>query len=325
MPLSEVDSQFGEVVNCAEWARLVDTAIQRCQRHGLTRDEAEDCVHDAVLAMINYQQAHGEVTRPSAWLGVVARRRWIDRLREVRRERRALARAQARVTAGAGPEEEVVGRAVAKWLADAVDTLPPMTRQVCHAIASGRTSDQVAVDLGLSRRAVDSHLTRARRLLRTLAASAVAALVAAVYRLVPHGATALAVAATAATLTLVEPPPHTVPLSTHSGLLPETAHAGTVPDPVQPNPPKNSARPSVDERPISGSPPPRAPIHDESSAPAVPVGRNGVISWVEKAASPQLLPDLPCVVHSACSALPRPTQPAVTSIVTSVDVVLRSR
>lgn len=46
--------------------------------------------------------------------------------------------------------------------------LPPVTAAVVHRLASGTPAGDVAAELGLSYRAVESHVTRARRWARRL-------------------------------------------------------------------------------------------------------------------------------------------------------------
>jgi len=192
-----------------EWAGVVEQAVRRCRASGASREEAEDCVHDAVLAYLLRPENSLEIKKIAAWLAVSARNRSIDHVRRTRREQAAFGRMAADPLSVATPEEEVTERALAFWLAGTIERLPPGTRRVCAAIAEGRTSEEAAADLGISRRAVDSHLCRARRALRRLAATAVAALAGGVTRFaLPKAQVALATAtaATAATAVLALPP-----------------------------------------------------------------------------------------------------------------------
>ncbi|GAA2783811.1 RNA polymerase sigma factor [Crossiella cryophila] len=148
-------------------------AVVRIRAAGASKEQAEDCVQDAVVDLL--AGAHRTpVERPEAWLTTVSRRRFVDQLRRRRREQTALARsdAQTRIT-GSDPSEAIADRDQARWMAAALDELPSTTREVVQRAGAGLSHQQIAAELGLSARSVESHLTRARRLLRRLAAAAV--------------------------------------------------------------------------------------------------------------------------------------------------------
>src|SRR6478609_7890425 len=60
-------------------AEAVAKAVAHCQAAGAGKEEAEDCVQDAVVAMLTSMPSDAPVRRPEAWLKVVARRRLVDR------------------------------------------------------------------------------------------------------------------------------------------------------------------------------------------------------------------------------------------------------
>lgn len=55
----------------------------------------------------------------------------------------------------------------AAWLVEKLQSLPATTRSVIEALAAGRTLSETASGLGLTYRAAESHLSRARRFVRT--------------------------------------------------------------------------------------------------------------------------------------------------------------
>ncbi|WHT19158.1 sigma-70 family RNA polymerase sigma factor [Crossiella sp. CA-258035] len=154
-------------------AAAAQRALVRVRAAGASKEQAEDCVQDAVADLL--ASAHTTpVDRPEAWLTTVSRRRFADQLRRRRREQTALARSDAqRAVFGADPSEAVADRDQARWMAAALDELPETTREVVAMAGAGKPPTEIATELGLSSRSVESHLTRARRLLRRLAAAAV--------------------------------------------------------------------------------------------------------------------------------------------------------
>jgi hypothetical protein len=66
------------------------------------------------------------------------------------------------------PAEVVADRDQAHWLVASLKGLPKTTQEICWAVGRGMSRDEVAEDFGLTARSVESHLTRARRLIRGL-------------------------------------------------------------------------------------------------------------------------------------------------------------
>jgi RNA polymerase sigma factor (sigma-70 family) len=213
VPLEKIGTREG-FVKCNDWAQVVEQVVRRCQAMGASRADAEDCVHEAVVCWLRRQADPDAepVTAVAAWLTVTARRKLIDRLRRSARERQAVIRLGNHGPCDAEPGETVSERALAAFLVQSLQQLPTSTRRVCEAVASGADVDQVAQQLGLSRRAVQSHLTRARRLLRHLAAGAVAALACVAARLLRSTGTVAAPVAAATISTTVVLLPHHTPL-----------------------------------------------------------------------------------------------------------------
>lgn len=168
----------------------VARAVAFCRAAGAGREEAEDCVQDAVVAMLTSRSGGAAVRRPEAWLAVVARRRLVDRIRRTRAEQAALSQGlmwAAHAELEQDVAEQVADRDLARWQAAALTNLPPVTQQVCQATSAGLSTGQVAEQMGISRRSVESHLTRARAFLRSLAhGSGLVVICAVVRRLVRH-------------------------------------------------------------------------------------------------------------------------------------------
>lgn len=286
-----------------DWTYALEQALRRCQDAGVDRAQAEDCVQDAILALLAQRTTLEEIRSVPAWLSVAARRRAIDHLRRTSREHVALARLTARTPPDPEPAEEVTERALAHWLADALNSLPATTQRVCRAVGEGQSVQQVAAKLGLSHRAVESHLTRARRYLRGLAAGAVAVLAGSGGRF-PHPAASVPlvapVAAAAVAITVavaVVQVPHfgsptrggySVAGREPGGAPAETVHSASVA-------PTNSA---VPQGPVAGTPSgvTQAPVADPLSVH--PLGR-----LLPTDVTPEM-PGLP----SAAIAIPHDTQ-----------------
>ncbi|GAA1311250.1 RNA polymerase sigma factor [Saccharothrix xinjiangensis] len=214
-------------------AEAADQAVRRCQGAGLSRADAEDYVHEALLTLLIRQSDPdaAPVTSVRAWLTTVAHRKFLDHLRQTGREHRAMSRVEGRPVDEPDPAETVTERALAAWLTRSLQQLPGTTRRVCELTAAGADVEQTARSLGVTPRAVQSHLTRARRLLRHLAAGAAAGLAAAGVTLL-RPATAAVVPLAAATVGAVTLLPHHSPLP-HEAPPPVAIHAprtGGTPD-----------------------------------------------------------------------------------------------
>jgi RNA polymerase sigma factor (sigma-70 family) len=129
--------------------------------------EAEDHVQDAVVAALAERRRTGRTPEAArGWLRTVARRREADGVRRAQCERRVLASAVFAEPEADDLAGEVLDRYEARWLAGHVDRLPATTRAVVHALAEGGTQAEVADRLGLTSRAVEAHVRRARQALR---------------------------------------------------------------------------------------------------------------------------------------------------------------
>jgi DNA-directed RNA polymerase specialized sigma24 family protein len=150
---------------------LWQRAFLRCRAVGASVEDAHDCAQDAITELF----AHPDVEHPKAWVATVAYHRYVDLCRK--RGREHCVGLVPVPTAGAadlpGPEEQAVGRAHAYWLVGVMKRWPASTRAVCSAVGAGMSRLEIVNRLGLTDRAVESHLTRARRSLRGLSLLAV--------------------------------------------------------------------------------------------------------------------------------------------------------
>lgn len=246
-----------------------EAALRRCRSAGASAEEAEDSVHDALLALL--ETPH--VDRPAAWVSTVSHRRWIDHVRRNTRERVVLRREIELAGHDPGPADLVTDREQAKWLVTSLRTLPETTRMICWSIGLGRSREQVARDFGLTPRAVESHLTRARRSLRRLRALAVPPMTTALDWLGRHRPTGIAGAAMVpVTLGLFLLPPQTTappPAPAAPAIVAPPSHSQErpLPRPVTPTLASPASTTPTDSPPVSRTVQPQLPA---TTAPPVP-------------------------------------------------------
>ncbi|GAA3436869.1 RNA polymerase sigma factor [Kutzneria kofuensis] len=245
-----------------EYGAVRAHALRLCLAAGATVEEAEDCVHEALVELLEVDDPES-VRAPAGWVATVSRRRLIDQVRRRSRERVAGQREPTAI-APVDPADLVADRDLARWLVRSIADLPPTTRQVCAAIGDGMSEAEVAQSLGLTARAVESHLTRARRRLRKLriavvlpvgvccaralqrlaaplTCAAVAAPVAAVMLLpaspaphqsLPHAESPVAMTTTPTTTATVPPPVVTTTATTTTVTTTTTTATASTPPPV---------------------------------------------------------------------------------------------
>lgn len=129
-------------------------------------DGAEECAALALLQVL--ERPPSDVDNLQAYLVTVSKRRAIDRRRASdrarQRDERLAARSQLSV---ADVAEDVVDRAEARWLEEeARARLDPMVYRLLRRVADGEPVVAVAADLGMTVSSANSHLHRARKLLR---------------------------------------------------------------------------------------------------------------------------------------------------------------
>jgi RNA polymerase sigma factor (sigma-70 family) len=244
-------------VDQREWGLLRETVVRKTQASGASREDAEDATHDALLAAIRQpQHPQSEV----AWLSTVAKRRRVDLIRQRAREQQVTAAAPgAADPTAAGPEDVVVERAHASWLAASLTQLPATTREVVDAVGAGMAPSEVASSMNMSPRSVESHLTRARRHLRRMGALALplGALLGWTLRARPAGRVvpaAMAVAAVPVVVAVVALMPSSHPLRTEPHAAP-AAPARVLPEPRTVPAPRDLPAPA----PAAVPPAPAAP------------------------------------------------------------------
>lgn len=130
-----------------------------------SREDAEDCASAAFVALL---ERHQPPASSEAFLVAVARRRAVDETRRKAWQRHKVERLRAAVhPEGSDLSDGVVNRDEARWLAARVlPTLPAKTRLVIEAVAYGKSVAVTAEELSITVRAAESHLLRARRILR---------------------------------------------------------------------------------------------------------------------------------------------------------------
>jgi len=147
---------------------LRDEVILRVRRRIARPGEAEDAVHEAMMRLAARGLADLDARRLQALLARVACGIAIDCARRAQRERRLLPLIAA--TADTSPDELAADRGHARWLAGAAN-LGRMEKEALLHAAAGRRLDETAALLGVSYKAAESALHRARRKLRAIAAT----------------------------------------------------------------------------------------------------------------------------------------------------------
>jgi RNA polymerase sigma factor (sigma-70 family) len=146
--------------------------VRACERVVSSREEAEDCASEALVAAIQ-RGGLGDVRNEEAWLVAVAKRRAFDAVRrDVRGRRRTVRLASELPVDVADAAEAVIDQAEARWLAaTARELLPAQASQVLMSVADGHSIAAAADRFGMTKRAAESHLRRARAALRAARAA----------------------------------------------------------------------------------------------------------------------------------------------------------
>ncbi|GAB2715631.1 RNA polymerase sigma factor [Streptomyces bullii] len=186
------------------WERMWkhrEQLLKVARRRSMSLEDAEDAVHEAMLRAAERPDLDDE--RLAAWLTTVTMRLCVDRYRQVNREAE-VRHSPTLVAPGPVPVEEAVcDRAEARWLAVRSGELPARQAEALRLKSQDLDVGQVAVEMGLSYRTVESLLARARRTLRNSLAGTLAFALFLCGRGRPRAggkAQAVAAASTAATL-----------------------------------------------------------------------------------------------------------------------------
>lgn len=187
------------------WQRMWshrEQLLKVARRRSMSPEDAEDAVHEAMLRAAERPDLDDE--RLGAWLTTVTMRLCVDRYRQVNREAEVVRTSPTLIAPGPVPVDEAVcDRAEAKWLAVRSGELPARQAEALRLKSEDLDVGQVAMEMGLSYRTVESLLARARRTLRASLAGTLGVVLFLLGRGRPRGggkAHAVAVASTAATL-----------------------------------------------------------------------------------------------------------------------------
>lgn len=186
------------------WQRMWshrEQLLKVARRRSMSPEDAEDAVHEAMLRAAERPDLDDE--RLGAWLTTVTMRLCVDRYRQVNREAEVRTSPTLIAPDPAPVEETVCDRAEAKWLAVRSGELPARQAEALWLKSEDLDVGQVATEMGLSYRTVESLLARARRTLRASLAGTLGAVLFLLGRGRPRGggkAHAVAVASTAVTL-----------------------------------------------------------------------------------------------------------------------------
>jgi RNA polymerase sigma-70 factor (ECF subfamily) len=149
-------------------------------RYVKSRQDAEEVVHDVFLRLWTRRPSGDGGATIGSWCEhhgfayAAVRNEAVDRLRRRRRETLVLESAAEPVESGGErsvplPDDELARADIAAAIQRAVDALPARVREVLLLKwQRGMTNAQVAESLGIARKTVEMHVTRAGRALRSL-------------------------------------------------------------------------------------------------------------------------------------------------------------
>ena len=150
------------------WQRIWghrEVLLRVARRRSASPEDAEDAVHEAMVRAMEQPALDDE--RLGGWLTTVTMRLCVDRHRQVAREAEVHRRALRGLPGYVTVEDRVCDRAEAHWLTRRVrEELPGRQAEALGLRAQGLELGQIAQRMGLSYRAVQSLLARARKTLR---------------------------------------------------------------------------------------------------------------------------------------------------------------
>lgn len=166
------EQAYGDATAARRWHAVLDHR-ERLLRIAVARtsslDEAEDCVQEAMLRCVEYVDLDED--RLGAFLTSTTMRLCADGHRERIRQVQIGQRLAVRTGREADVEDAVCERAEAQWVARHAARLPARQRAVLAARAEGLPLTEVAARCGLSFKAAESAIARARARLRALLAT----------------------------------------------------------------------------------------------------------------------------------------------------------
>ena len=142
---------------------MLNVARRRCR----TEEDAEDCVHEAMLRVAQFETLDPD--RVAAMLTSVTVRLAVDVHRGRARARRYLPRLVSVPAQQPQPDEAVLDASEAQWLAAQLRNLPDREREVLRQRAAGYSAGESATRLSVSYKSVESAYTRARGRMRVWA------------------------------------------------------------------------------------------------------------------------------------------------------------
>ncbi|TLQ42925.1 RNA polymerase sigma factor [Streptomyces marianii] len=145
------------------WSHREDL-LRVARRRSMSPEDAEDAVHEAMLRAA--ENPHLDDERLGAWLTTVTMRLCVDRHRQVSREAEVNSSPRLVAPRPAPLDEVVCDRAEARWLAVRSGELPARQAEALRLKSEDLDVGEVAREMGLSYRTVESLLARARRTLR---------------------------------------------------------------------------------------------------------------------------------------------------------------
>jgi RNA polymerase sigma factor (sigma-70 family) len=149
---------------------LVGIAVRR----GMSWHDAEDCAQEAMARCAAFEGL--DETRVVEFLVSTTMRLCVDRHRLRTRDERVGAKLVPWYLDEPSPEESACDRDEAAWVAAHIAALPASQRDALAAKAEGLSCAEIAARMGLSYKAVESLLSRARTYVRASIASAYALL-----------------------------------------------------------------------------------------------------------------------------------------------------
>jgi RNA polymerase sigma factor (sigma-70 family) len=147
---------------------LVGIAVRR----GMSWHDAEDCAQEAMARCAGFEGL--DESRVVEFLVSTTMRLCVDRHRLRTRDERVSAKLVPWYVDEPSPEENACDRDEAAWVAAHIAALPASQRDALAAKAEGLSCAEIAARMGLSYKAVESLLSRARTCVRASLASAYA-------------------------------------------------------------------------------------------------------------------------------------------------------
>ncbi|MBM7441922.1 RNA polymerase sigma factor [Streptomyces sp. HB132] len=146
-----------------------DELLEIAHSRSSSAEEAEDAVQEAMIRAVENPDVH--YGRVRSWLRTATVRACAERHRQVARDRELSRSLSAAPVEPFPVEERACDRAEAEWLADrSAELLPARQAHALRLQAQDLDVGQVARTMGLSYRATESLLARARRSLRDVLA-----------------------------------------------------------------------------------------------------------------------------------------------------------